>query len=134
MEFCDFLTFNYLEFSLVHSNSNPKRLCTLIFSPIQQGNEIWQVTHLRAYFAFVLAPQASDGLTCVIFSTYFKHKKDVHPIVQHSAREWDATRRTRCSRCPLVFGCWELRLRKKELLAKLSKFTKWQLFSLKMTT
>ena len=37
-----------------------------------------------------------------------------------------------------VFGCWELShmiflvLRKKELLAKLSKFTKWQLFSLKM--
>ena len=43
-----------------------------------------------------------------------------------------------CSTCPLVFGCWELShvtflmLRKKELLAKLSKFTKWQLFSLKL--
>ena len=42
------------------------------------------------------------------------------------------------STCPLVLGCWELRyvnflmLKKKELLAKLSKFTKWQLFSLKM--
>ena len=38
-----------------------------------------------------------------------------------------------CSTCPLVFGCWELShviflvLRKKELLAKLSKFTKPQL-------
>ena len=36
----------------------------------------------------------------------------------------------RCSTCPLVFGRWELshviflKLRKKELLAKLSKFTK----------
>jgi hypothetical protein len=43
-----------------------------------------------------------------------------------------------CSTCGLVFSCWELShviflmLRKKELLAKLSKFTKWQLFSLKM--
>ena len=39
----------------------------------------------------------------------------------------------RCSTCPLVFGCWVLShviflmLRKKELLVKLSKFTKWQL-------
>ena len=46
----------------------------------------------------------------------------------------------RCTTCPLVFGCWELshmmfpKLRKKELLAMLSKFTKWQLFSLKTTT
>ena len=38
----------------------------------------------------------------------------------------------------LGFGCWELShviflmLRKKEPLAKLSKFTKWQIFSLKM--
>ena len=44
----------------------------------------------------------------------------------------------RCSTCPLVFECCKLsyviflKLRKKELLAKLSKFTKWQLFSLKM--
>ena len=44
------------------------------------------------------------------------------------------------STCPLVFGCCELshviflKLRKKELLAKLSKFTKWQPFSLKKTT
>ena len=44
----------------------------------------------------------------------------------------------RCSTCSLVFGCWELShviflmLRKKELLAKLIEFTKWQLFSLKM--
>ena len=36
----------------------------------------------------------------------------------------------RCSTCPLLFGCCELshviflKLRKKELLAKLSKFTK----------
>ena len=36
----------------------------------------------------------------------------------------------RCSKCGLVFGCWELShviflmLRKKELLAKLTKFTK----------
>jgi hypothetical protein len=35
-----------------------------------------------------------------------------------------------CSICPLVFDCWELshviflKLRKKELLAKLKKFTK----------
>ena len=39
----------------------------------------------------------------------------------------------RCSTCPLVLGCWKLshvnflNLRKKELLPKLSKFTKWQL-------
>ena len=39
---------------------------------------------------------------------------------------------------PLVFGCCELshvifhKLTKKELLAKLSKFTRWQVFSLKM--
>ena len=39
-------------------------------------------------------------------------------------------RSLRCSTCPLVFDCWELShviflmLRKKELLAKLSKFTK----------
>ena len=45
----------------------------------------------------------------------------------------------RCSTCGLVFGCWELnpmiflKLRKKELLAKMYKFTKWQLFSLKTT-
>ena len=38
----------------------------------------------------------------------------------------------------LVFCCWKLshviflKLRKKKLLSKLSKFTKWQLFSLKM--
>ena len=38
--------------------------------------------------------------------------------------------RLRCSTCPLVFGCWELShvifliLRKKELVAKLRKFTK----------
>ena len=36
--------------------------------------------------------------------------------------------------CPLLFGCWVMRhviflmLRRKELLAKLSKFTKWQPF------
>ena len=46
--------------------------------------------------------------------------------------------RLRCSISALVFGCWELShviflmLRKKELLAKLNKFTNWQLFSLKM--
>ena len=46
----------------------------------------------------------------------------------------------RCSTYPLVFGCWELshviflKLRNKELLPKLSKFTKWQLFSLQTTT
>ena len=46
----------------------------------------------------------------------------------------------RCSTCPLVLGCWELshviflKLSKKELLAKLSKFIKWQHFSLKTTT
>ena len=40
----------------------------------------------------------------------------------------------RCSTCFLVLGFWELnhvtftKLRKKELLAKLCKFTKWQLF------
>ena len=40
-----------------------------------------------------------------------------------------------CSTCPLVFGCCELshviflKLRKKKLLAKLSKFTNWKLFS-----
>ena len=45
---------------------------------------------------------------------------------------------SRWSTCPLVFGCWEIshvifhKLRKKELLAKLRKFTKWQLVSLKM--
>ena len=45
----------------------------------------------------------------------------------------------RFSKCPLGFGCWELShviflmLRKKELLAKLSKFISWQLFSLKFT-
>ena len=38
----------------------------------------------------------------------------------------------RCSTCPLVLGCWDLshviflKPRKKELLAKLRKFTKWQ--------
>ena len=42
------------------------------------------------------------------------------------------------STCGLVFGCWELShvfffmLRKKELNAKICKFKKWQLFSLKM--
>ena len=42
------------------------------------------------------------------------------------------------STCYLVFDCWELshiiffKLRKKELLTKLSTFTKWQLSSLKM--
>ena len=47
-------------------------------------------------------------------------------------------RSLRCSTCPLDFGCWELshviflKLRMKELLAKPSKFIKWQLFSLKM--
>ena len=45
----------------------------------------------------------------------------------------------RCSKLPLDFGCCKLshvislKLRKKELLAKLSKFTKWQPFSLKKT-
>ena len=45
-------------------------------------------------------------------------------------------KRLGCSTCVLVFGSWELshviflKLSKKELLAK-SKFTKWQLFSLK---
>ena len=44
------------------------------------------------------------------------------------------------STSPLVFDCWELnhviflKLRKKELLAKMCKFSKWQLFSLKTTT
>ena len=44
-----------------------------------------------------------------------------------------------CSTCPLVFGCWELshviflKLKKKELLAKLNKLTKCQPFSLKRT-
>ena len=44
----------------------------------------------------------------------------------------------KCSTCPLVFGFWELshviflKLRKKKLPAKLSKFTKWQIFSYTM--
>ena len=46
--------------------------------------------------------------------------------------------RPRCSTCVLVFACWEfnhlifLKLRKKELLADLRKFTKWQIFPVKM--
>ena len=45
-----------------------------------------------------------------------------------------------CSTCPLDFGCWDLShviflmLRITKLLAKLSKFSKWQLFLLKTTT
>ena len=44
------------------------------------------------------------------------------------------------STCPLVFGHWVLshkdfsHAKKKELLAKLSKFTKGHLFSVKMTS
>ena len=44
----------------------------------------------------------------------------------------------RWSTCVLVYFSWlldhviYLKLRKKEIMAKLSKFTKWQLFSLKM--
>ena len=44
------------------------------------------------------------------------------------------------SPCALVLGCWELShviflmLRKKELHAKVSKFTERQLFSFKMAT
>ena len=50
------------------------------------------------------------------------------------------TDRERWSTCPLVFFSWlldhvtYLKLKKKWLFAKLNKFTKWQLLSLKMTT
>ena len=48
--------------------------------------------------------------------------------------------RHRCSTSPLVLDCCELshviflKQKKKELLARLSKFTKWQPFSIKNTT
>jgi hypothetical protein len=50
---------------------------------------------------------------------------DSKNAIKNTFQKWP-----RCSTCPLVLGCWELShviflmLRKKELLAKLSKFTK----------
>ena len=51
-------------------------------------------------------------------------------IVQHLKVAFVIVDLSRCPTCPLVFGCWELshviffKLRKKELLSKLRKFTK----------
>ena len=69
----------------------------------------------------------------VQLTTYYLTNKLVVGISMRLRTVMYCQIRVRCSTCPLVFGYLELShmiflmLRKKELLAKLSKFTKWQL-------
>ena len=70
---------------------------------------------------------------------YFTLCRKMHQHFMYFSRKYKYARQTifRYSTCPLVLGCWELsqmiflKLRRKVLLAKLSKFTIWWLFSLK---
>ena len=70
----------------------------------------------------------SDALNPPFFHQQKKNYMILHLILFICFRK----RWFRCSTCLLVFFCWELshviflKLRKKELLAKLKKFTKWQ--------
>ena len=86
-----------------------------------------------------------NTLICIwIINTIYpcKHKMQYFPAEKMCWTFCRAVvcRLLRCSTCVLVLGCWGLnhliflKLRKKNLRAKLCKFTKWQLFSLKTTT